>query len=918
MTNIRILTLTAFAGLAISLAPLNAQNLGVNPGDLLLGFLQLNSEGTGVEANTVIFNLGSGSYWREDTSTTSLIGNINSDLENAFGAAWFDNPRVRFGIVGAVGATDPLRDGDPPRTTYFSLGAPTFASDTTTLSVLSSSQRGSLSTKLSTLNGSSAGRPTGTNPNAAVIGTSETNNFASFVPPLQTTYFGIGTSPLSSFAAGSIGSASGYEVEGALDVYRVLHSTSAADLTASRSADDAEIGKGQFVGMFTIDAEGNVRLDSPPQRERLLEINPGDLLMGFYQLNDQGTGVEGNTVIVNLGPASAWRENSEMTSLIGNISADLDTAFGAGWYDNPNIRFGIVGVVGATDPLTEGDPARTTYYSQSATTFAPGTTAPIVLSSSQRGSLSTKLSTLSDASNGMPAGTNPAAAIISASEAGNFASLLPPLQTTYFGIGTSPLSSFGTGNLGSAQGYEVEGALDLYRVLHSTTGADLTSARSSGDAVVGTGQLVGMFTIDAAGNVRLDTAPEPVRNIEIAKGDLLMGFYQLNNEGTGVEANTVVVNLGAASAWRESTGMTSLISNVGADLENAFGANWFEDPNIRFGIVGVVAATDPVIDGDPARTSYYSQGASSFTSGTTTPVVLSSSQRGSLSTRLSTFRDSSNGKPAGLNDAASVVGTSEAGNFASLLPPAQTTYFGIGTSPLSAFGTGNIGSGNGYDVEGALDLYRILHSTTDADLTAGRSAGDAIVGTGQFIGMFTIDSAGNVRLDTAPAPLPIPGDLNGDGAVNATDIDGFILALTDPASYTATTGMPPEATGDLNDDGVFNALDIEPFITLLTDGNPTQELAEQLAPLIAILDAFNRRTFSIVDFTRNSSEIEITWLSEIGKSYMIDQSPTNLPDSWQPANAEAIVASGGTTKFVDSDQSRVSSTMWFYRIRELP
>ncbi len=661
-----------------------------------------------------------------------------------------------------------------------------------------------------------------------------------------------------------------------------------------------------------------MRLDSPAEPVRNLEINPGDLLMGFYQLNDAGTGVESNTVIVNLGPASAWRENSEMTSLIGNISADLESAFGTDWFENPNIRFGIVGVVGATDPVTEGDPARTTYYSQGASAFVPGTTSPLVLSSAQRGSLSTRLSTLGDSSNGKPAGVNPAAAMIGTSEAGNFASLLPPLQTTYFGIGASPLSSFGAGNIGSANGYVVEGALNLYRILHTTTGADLTAARSPGDAVVGTGQFIGMFTIDAEGNMRLDTAPEPVRNLEIAAGDLLMGFYQLNSEGTGVEASTVVVNLGAAAEWRESTTMTSLITNVGSDLTSAFGADWFEDPSVRMGIVGVVGATDPVTGGDPARTTYYSQGASSFAPGTTTPPVLSSSQRGSLSTRLSTFRDSSHGKPAGANDAAAVIGTSEAGNLASLLPPVQTTYFGIGSSPLSSFGVGNVGSADGYDVESALDLYRILHSTTDADLTAGRSSGDAIVGTGQFIGMFTVDADGNVRLDTAPEPLPVLGDLNGDGTFDDRDIEGFILALVDPAKYTETTGLSPATTGDFNDDGAVDTLDIEPFIALLTGGNPTQEQVELLAPLVAILDAANRRTFSIVEIVRSASGIEIEWLSETGKSYMIDQSLTIQPDSWQPATAEAIEASGITTRFIDSDPTRVSSPMWFYRVRELP
>jgi len=65
----------------------------------------------------------------------------------------------------------------------------------------------------------------------------------------------------------------------------------------------------------------------------------------------------------------------------------------------------------------------------------------------------------------------------------------------------------------------------------------------------------------------------------------------------------------------------------------------------------------------------------------------------------------------------------------------------------------------------------------------------------------------------------VPGDANCDGAVNALDIDPFILALTQPALYDT---MLPECdlicNNDINGDGDVNPLDIDPFIVLLTGG----------------------------------------------------------------------------------------------------
>ncbi len=61
-----------------------------------------------------------------------------------------------------------------------------------------------------------------------------------------------------------------------------------------------------------------------------------------------------------------------------------------------------------------------------------------------------------------------------------------------------------------------------------------------------------------------------------------------------------------------------------------------------------------------------------------------------------------------------------------------------------------------------------------------------------------------------------PGDLNCDGAVNAFDIDPFVLALSDPAAYAALHPDCNRQLADCNGDGLVNAFDIDAFVLLLT------------------------------------------------------------------------------------------------------
>ncbi len=63
-----------------------------------------------------------------------------------------------------------------------------------------------------------------------------------------------------------------------------------------------------------------------------------------------------------------------------------------------------------------------------------------------------------------------------------------------------------------------------------------------------------------------------------------------------------------------------------------------------------------------------------------------------------------------------------------------------------------------------------------------------------------------------------PGDLNCDGAINAFDIDPFVLALSDPGGYAAAFPDCDYRLADVNGDGAVDAFDIDPFVALLTGG----------------------------------------------------------------------------------------------------
>ncbi len=253
--------------------------------------------------------------------------------------------------------------------------------------------------------------------------------------------------------------------------------------------------------------------------------------------------------------------------------------------------------------------------------------------------------------------------------------------------------------------------------------------------------------------------------ISLEAGSLAVAFYQTNAAGTVVQPNTFVFDLGQSSLFRENTingisvstvngGLAS--NNIGAQLTDAFGAGWANDSTVRWMVVGTVGSTDPTTYGDPSRTNYISRSRTSLADGATevgsTIPTISSTNRGVLSNGIQSFINGTNGatQTVGANADGVQIATSAINSVEDFMPPLLATYFGQGVDPRQTFGAGLI-TDSSY-AEGALDIYRVLHTTVGADLSAGLNSNNATAGAGQFIGTLTLDGSGNLAIGAIPEP----------------------------------------------------------------------------------------------------------------------------------------------------------------------
>lgn len=249
--------------------------------------------------------------------------------------------------------------------------------------------------------------------------------------------------------------------------------------------------------------------------------------------------------------------------------------------------------------------------------------------------------------------------------------------------------------------------------------------------------------------------------VSLESGSLAIAFYQLTpGPGGGtIGPNTYIFDLGQASLYRENTaygvsvstvnpGLSS--SNIGADLAAAFGSNWANSGTVRWTIIGNVGQTDPTVGGDTARTSYISR-ATDTLSPTVTPTVSVANSTG-LSNAIEGFFDGPQDAPSATNPDGTIILSSTSRSVTNYVNPTTLgLYFTLGTDPTQALDAGTFIGRDGQQLEGALDIYRLVHTTSGADLSAGYSDSDAVARTGQFIGTITLDSAGNLSVIPEPS-----------------------------------------------------------------------------------------------------------------------------------------------------------------------
>lgn len=247
----------------------------------------------------------------------------------------------------------------------------------------------------------------------------------------------------------------------------------------------------------------------------------GNLALVFYALGESpGSSIGSEYYVFNLGSAAGFRENTQNNVAVktvnssidsSNIATDLSDVFGPTWAEGGKVRMMVVTTIPPAGVLTDGDPTRTIYYSVPRTNLNTGDKGadpntvfgPLsyTLRNQCSGSLTQFLGGTNDDIPTALSGTNLSGVRLSTSSPKNLSLVIPPVSTTYFKLGTDPAATLGIGQLSGTAG--VEAAVDVFRVIAYTEGADLTSGSSTGDVAIGDAQYIGSITLDSTGNLKV-------------------------------------------------------------------------------------------------------------------------------------------------------------------------------------------------------------------------------------------------------------------------------------------------------------------------------------------------------------------------------------------------------------------------------
>ena len=344
-----------------------------------------------------------------------------------------------------------------------------------------------------------------------------------------------------------------------------------------------------------------------------------DLALVFYASGTTPADPIGTEYYVfNLGPASGFRDNTQNNVAVktvnnsiasSNIAADLASVFGTTWFDDGKVRMMVVSAIPAAGPATNGDPAKTIYYSIARTSLNtadkgadPNTVFPSIGSTTRTQSAGDLTSFFTGTNGGItgppPAtsGANTSGVRLTTSLSNNLGLYIPPKTPTYFHVGADPTATLGNGTTGSGVLPGTAGvvaAVDVCRILHTLTGATLTSGSSSGNAVVGTPQYIGSITLDHSGNLK-------VQAVGVATGYTSWASSHVGSQTPGEDFNHDGVQNGIAY-FMNATGTAT---NPGLDASNKVTwPNGGNIPSTAYGTQFVVQTSTDLVNWTPVLSS---------------------------------------------------------------------------------------------------------------------------------------------------------------------------------------------------------------------------------------------------------------------------------------------------------------------------
>jgi len=223
--------------------------------------------------------------------------------------------------------------------------------------------------------------------------------------------------------------------------------------------------------------------------------------------------------------------------------------------------------------------------------------------------------------------------------------------------------------------------------------------------------LKATFLLALAGVMLASTTASAVTTAYTA-GNLLMGFRQSG------ATNSLIVNLGAASTFKNATSGFVATSIPAAELTAAFGANWYTDSSVTWAVIGAVAGS--TVNGDSARTLYASSQEATYGTAndpyTTSSVASQAGPSAKVATAGGVYTNVENGTNVTLSQS-----NATANSWNSFMTASQFGYDSVWNLE------GTVGSGS------QLDLFRMQPNVT-----------------GTYEGSFTMSEAGAVSFSTSP------------------------------------------------------------------------------------------------------------------------------------------------------------------------